>query len=196
MPRTAAQNEAIRDKRKDKIIAKTVKLFAIKGFDAITIDDISKASGCAHGLFYHYFEVKEDLYNAIVTQFETKYASKVLNFNEIETLEPLEAIKAIIHYYYNVLGESEIIVCYARLALNKFYQCNSATKALSGIDLYKELITIIKKGQENGTIKAGLPEDFAKTLISLFLTETGLRLVKKENINSISEEFILSLIAA
>ena len=53
MPRTAAQNEAIRDKRKDKMMNKTLKLFAIKGFDSITIDDISKASNCAHGRFYH-----------------------------------------------------------------------------------------------------------------------------------------------
>ncbi len=195
MPRTAAQNEAIRDKRKDKIITKTVKLFAIKGFDSITIDDISKASSCAHGLFYHYFEVKEDLYNAIVAQFETKYASKVLNFNEIEKMEPLDAVKTIIHYYHSVLDESESIICYSRLALNRFYQCGSATKALSGINLFDELNAIIKKGQENGTLKAGNSEDYTKVLISLFLTETGLRLVKKDGINSISEEFVLSLVA-
>ena len=86
MPRRAAQNEAIRDKRKDKMMNKTLKLFAIKGFDSITIDDISKASNCAHGLFYHYFDVKEDLYNAIVTLYETKYASKLLNYDEIEKM--------------------------------------------------------------------------------------------------------------
>lgn len=195
MPRTAAQNEAIRDKRKDKIITKTVKLFAIKGFDAITIDDISKASNCAHGLFYHYFEVKEDLYNAIVTQFETKNATKVLNFNEIETLEPLEAVKAIIHYYHTVLDESDVIVCYSRLALTKFYQCGSATKALNGIDLFAEMKKIIKKGQENGTFKEGNSDEYAKVLIGLFLIETELRLANKENFAPISEEFMLSLVA-
>ncbi len=195
MPRTAAQNEAIRDKRKDKIITKTVKLFATKGFDTITIDDISKASNCAHGLFYHYFEVKEDLYNAIVTQFETKYASKVLNFNEIEKLEPLDAIKAIIHYYHSVLDEADVIVCYSRLALNKFYQCGTATKALSGIDLYDEIKKIIKKGQENGTLKQGNSDEYAKVLVGLFLTETELRLSVKDGFTPINEEFMLSLVA-
>lgn len=195
MPRTAAQNEAIRDKRKDKIITKTVRLFAIKGFDSITIDDISKASSCAHGLFYHYFEVKEDLYNAIVTQFETKNTADVLNFNEIEEMEPLDAVKAIIHYYHCVLEESDPIVCYSRFALTKFYQCTTATRALSGIDLFAEMKKIIKKGQDNGTLKAGDPEEYAKVLVGLFLTETELRLSNKDGFTPISEEFMLSLVA-
>ena len=40
MPRTPQQNALIRDKRRTKILLKTLKLFAINGFDEVTIDAI------------------------------------------------------------------------------------------------------------------------------------------------------------
>ncbi len=196
MPRTAAQNEAIRDKRKDKIINKTLKLFATKGFDSITIDDISKASNCAHGLFYHYFEVKEDLYNSIVSQYETKYSDKLLNFDELEKLPAYEAIKNIICFYHNVLRENDLLVYYSRLSLTMFYQTRTATKAISGVNMYDELLMLVKKGQEEGSIKKANPDDIVKILLSVFLTETELRLVTKGDFVSMDHTLLLNEIKA
>ena len=65
MPRTPQQNAIIRDKRRTKILLKTLKLFATKGFDEVTIDAISIESACSHGLVYHYFEKKEDIFNGL-----------------------------------------------------------------------------------------------------------------------------------
>ena len=196
MPRTAAQNEAIRDKRKDKIMNKTLKLFAIKGFDSITIDDISKASNCAHGLFYHYFDVKEDLYNAIVTQYETKYATKLLNYDEIEKMPAIDALTNIINFYHNVLFENDLLVCYARLNLNRFYQTRTATKSLGGVDLFILLPQLIAKGQKEGTVKNGNPDDIAKIMMSVFLAETELRLVTKDDFVPMDPSVLIAQIQA
>lgn len=196
MPRTAAQNEAIRDKRKDKIMNKTLKLFSIKGFDSITIDDISKASNCAHGLFYHYFDVKEDLYNAIVTLYETKYSNKLLNYDEIEKMPPYDALKTIIEFYHDVLSESDLLVHYARLNLNRFFQTRTATKALSGTDLFVLLPKLIAKGQEEGSIHNGNPNDIAKIIMSVFLTETELRLIMKDDFKPMDPSFLISQLHA
>lgn len=177
MPRTAAQNEAIRDKRKDKIINKTLKLFATKGFDDITIDDISKVSNCAHGLFYHYFDVKEDLYNATITTYEIRYQAKLLKFDEVEKIGGIDAIRMIVEFYNNIMKENDFLVCYSRLALTKAGMTRTAIKALSGVDFAKELPSIIKKGQEEGSIKKGNPTDLARLLIAILNSETELRLV-------------------
>lgn len=191
MPRTAAQNEAIRDKRKDKIINKTLKLFAGKGFDSVTIDDISKASNCAHGLFYHYFEVKEDLYNSIIMTYETKYASKLLNYDKLCEASGVEGLQMVISFYERIMKENDYLVCFSRLYLNKFYQCRSAIKALSGLDLLEILPKTIKKGQDEGKIKKGDPLDLAKLLISVLLTETELRLSIGEDYIPLDSAFIL-----
>lgn len=192
MPRTAAQNEAIRDKRKDKIINKTVKLFALKGFDSITIDDISKASNCAHGLFYHYFDVKEDLYNAIVAHFETKYADRLLNYEGLEKKTAYQAISDIVHFYHNILNENDGLVSYSRLSLTRFYLCQEAEKPLFGVDMFDELCKLAKKGQEEGTIRNTVDyKDIAKVLMSVFLAETELRLADKENFSPMDPEILL-----
>lgn len=191
MPRTAAQNEAIRDKRKDKIINKTLKLLATKGFDSITIDDISKASNCAHGLFYHYFDVKEDLYNSTVTQFEIKYANKLLNYDGLMNTNGLDGLKMVIDFYDKIIDENDLLVCFSRLYLNKSYQCKTAIKQLNGLDLYKILPTIIKKGQDEGSVKNGNPEDLSRLLISILLTETELRLTMKDGFKPLDPAFIL-----
>lgn len=63
MPRTFKQNEEIKDKRKNQILEKSLILFANIGIKNVTMDEISKYVGCSHGLLYHYFSSKEDLYN-------------------------------------------------------------------------------------------------------------------------------------
>ena len=43
MPRTAAQNKAIKDKRKKRLLEVALKTFAYRGYTDVTIDDITKA---------------------------------------------------------------------------------------------------------------------------------------------------------
>ena len=58
MPRTLEQNEQIRLERINIIMTSAMYLFATKGYDSTTLDEIAKDSGCSHGLLYHYFKNK------------------------------------------------------------------------------------------------------------------------------------------
>ena len=51
MPRTPEQNRIVKDKRKAKITDKALKLFAEVGYNNISVDQITKAVRCSHGLF-------------------------------------------------------------------------------------------------------------------------------------------------
>lgn len=68
MPRTRDQNEAIRDKRRTDILNAAMRLFANRGYDNVSSDDITKAAGCSHGLFYHYYKNKEDVLKDLFEQ--------------------------------------------------------------------------------------------------------------------------------
>lgn len=46
-----------------------MRLFAQKGFDRTTIDDIAEACSIAPGLIYHYFDTKLDLLSAILERY-------------------------------------------------------------------------------------------------------------------------------
>ena len=65
MPRTAEQNNAIKDKRREKILQSSLRVFANANYDKVAIDDINKASHCSHGLFYHYFVSKEAVFRYV-----------------------------------------------------------------------------------------------------------------------------------
>jgi len=68
MPKTPAQNAAIREQTRKHIIEKSLELFATKGFHATSISQIAKASGMAKGALYHYFDGKRDLFAAIIKE--------------------------------------------------------------------------------------------------------------------------------
>ena len=66
MPRTQEQFEIIRTERMNIILTSAMYLFATKGYDSTTLDEIAKDAGCSHGLLYHYFKDKYTLYDYLV----------------------------------------------------------------------------------------------------------------------------------
>lgn len=52
--------------RQEQILDTAMRLFAQKGFDRTTIDDVAEACGVAPGLIYHYFDSKIDLLRSAI----------------------------------------------------------------------------------------------------------------------------------
>lgn len=66
MPKTKEQNENIKSQRKQAIITSALELFATKGFENTSIDDIAKFVNCSHGLIYHYYKSKYEILDVIL----------------------------------------------------------------------------------------------------------------------------------
>ncbi|GBC99875.1 HTH-type transcriptional repressor KstR2 [bacterium HR17] len=58
---TKARRRLQPDMRQEQILQTAMRLFADKGYDRTTIDDIADACGVAPGLIYHYFDSKAEL---------------------------------------------------------------------------------------------------------------------------------------
>ncbi|MCS7187619.1 MAG: helix-turn-helix domain-containing protein, partial [Armatimonadota bacterium] len=54
------------EERQIQIIEAAAKLFAERGFDGTSIDDIAEACGVAPGLIYHYFDSKAEILKALI----------------------------------------------------------------------------------------------------------------------------------
>lgn len=65
-PRSSEDNQKIRDERRMHILLASAKVFARKGLAATRITDVAAAAGMSHGLVYHYFASKDDLFLALV----------------------------------------------------------------------------------------------------------------------------------
>ena len=68
MPKTKEQFEKIRLERIQTILRSALELFALKGYDAVGLDEVTKHANCSHGLLYHYYSGKEELYRAVVEE--------------------------------------------------------------------------------------------------------------------------------
>ena len=60
--------------RRESIVEAATEVFAERGLDAVTMDDIADAAGVAKGTVYLYFDSKEDL----VTALQARYAEGLI----------------------------------------------------------------------------------------------------------------------
>lgn len=67
MPRRPDANQRIRDERHEHILRAAADVFARKGLAATKIADIAAAAQVSHGLIYHYFLSKEEIFTQVVT---------------------------------------------------------------------------------------------------------------------------------
>ena len=64
--RVAQRVRLQRERRIERILTASQRLFSTQAYDAIAIEDLAAAAGMSKGLLYHYFASKRDLYVATV----------------------------------------------------------------------------------------------------------------------------------
>ncbi len=52
---------------KEQILEEALKLFSVKGYDAVSVRDISRAVGIKESSLYYHFKNKQDIFDTIVT---------------------------------------------------------------------------------------------------------------------------------
>src|SRR5690625_13874 len=66
MPRTPEENERIRQRSRENILAAAMELFIKKGYHATSISDVALLAGISKGLLYNYYQGKEQLISEMV----------------------------------------------------------------------------------------------------------------------------------
>lgn len=76
------------EKRREQILEAAEKLFAEKGFDRTTIEDIAEACKVAPGLIYHYFDSKTEILKVLLeSKSPMRKMEEILKSPASETLE-------------------------------------------------------------------------------------------------------------
>ncbi len=172
MPRTAVQNAIIRDKRKTKIMMKTLKLFATRGFDEVTIDGISNESNCSHGLIYHYFEKKDDIFNDLLVLQSEEFKESVFPKDAALAAGGLDGLKIVCEHYENLKNFSKNHLYFAKVNLNRDYSTYTATKKLNGESPLATIATLC----DQAGLAEGVPMsfiDYLNGVISRLISAEG-----------------------
>lgn len=173
MPRTPEQNQNIKDKRRSKLLNHALKAFAMHGYDHTAIDDITKSAKCSHGLFYHYFDSKEKVFSALINEVLTGELRVPLDL----ALEQgsVRGIRTLCDYAANVARSGGKLGYVAKITFFLPDATSLDEDAQAFADAYnveKALVTLIRRGQEDGKVIAGNPNQIARAF--LYLVEGGI----------------------
>jgi AcrR family transcriptional regulator len=158
-PRNEEQNELIKDERREQILSAALKVFATKGFAATKISDIVSKGGMSHGLVYHYFRSKEEIFFDLLKR---AIATSVQSITQVAAspMAPLEKVRAIAKYILGGIENYEDSAYYFMIVLHasvmevpKEFEELISSSSIS----IQSLAGIISEGQKTGEICEGDP---------------------------------------
>ncbi len=180
------------DERRNEIIDTAERLFAIKGYEQCSVNDILTEIGIAKGTFYHYFKSKEEVLDAVINKATDIIAERVsavadnpdLSFDD-KILQLFLAMKIENQMEEGLLEE-----------MHKVENTLMHQKSLvSVIEMLTPILTcVVKKGNQSGAFHCEYPEQFMQIFLSSALTllDNGIFQVSPEKV----PELFIALIAA
>jgi AcrR family transcriptional regulator len=159
MPRTPEQNKRIKDRRRERIMGVALRLFAMQGYDAVTVDDITVGAKCSHGLFYHYFDSKDDIFSAILKE-SVMVGTAMPPFDQALQAGGAKGLKILADYCESAASKSDDLMYYAEIYVTMHMQQTLGEKPelkKNVIEPMHYLKTLIQQGQAEGKIINGNP---------------------------------------
>jgi AcrR family transcriptional regulator len=149
--------------RKNEILDTAEKLFAAKGYEAATINDILEAVKIAKGTFYYHFKSKEEVLDAII---ERHINIGVFKAKEIiaSNLSPLHKFLAIIMAQKPEDNSQDGLISVLHEKDNSKMHVKSLTQTV--LHLSPCLAQVIKEGIEAGLYKTPFPLESAQILLT------------------------------
>ena len=137
--------------RKTQITLAGLRVFCQKGYDGTTVDDIVKQANCSHGLFYHYFKSKKDIFDQVLEMYNQKKNDKLIELlnNEPNYTEKLRIL--IGNLFAEITGDENFAYMYFFFISQKFmYRENNESSPAYPVDRKPPIIMLeefFAKGQ-------------------------------------------------
>ncbi|MCH5585237.1 TetR/AcrR family transcriptional regulator [Shimazuella sp. AN120528] len=172
MPRLAKEQlEQIHKERKIQIAQAATKVFAKHGIAGTKMSMISQAAGISHGLLYHYFNSKDELFTSLVKSAIETSTTEIQKLIEWTGGTPLEKIKLLTESIIDEDGAPFFQLLH--IARNSKDVPDEVKELLTNysLDFYiKQLFPLFKEGQENGQMVEG---DTAELIAAYFTVLSG-----------------------
>lgn len=207
MPKSQEEFDKIKEARKQNIVLAGLKVFCEKGYDGATVDDIAKKAECSHGLFYHYFKSKKEIFDAVIEN-AGKDSDRTVENIMAEELSCREKLFKIVDYLLNHIDRDENFAYYFYFFISQrfYYSMNDIALPPLKKPAKKPLFVIIEElfteGIKNGEFTDKYPvEDCCKLLHSVIqgatlnyiLLPSEMKNTKcKPNVNLIVDLFVNS----
>lgn len=153
------------NKTKRKIFETSMRLFAEKGYDATSIEDITATVGVAKGTLYYHFSSKEEIFNFLVEE-GIKLLQNSIDIKTSKLSSYIDKIKAIILIEIKIVVKYEDLI---KILLNQFWGTEERNQKCQQY-IYNYINTIeeiVNAGIEVGEIKQGDSKAIASEIYGL-----------------------------
>lgn len=153
------------NKTKRKIFETSMKLFAEKGYDATSIEEITATVGVAKGTLYYHFSSKEEIFNFLVEE-GIKLIQNSIAIKTSKLSNYIDKIKAIVLIQIKIVVKYEDIIT---ILLSQFWGKEARNQKCKKhvYDYINTIENIVKEGIDAGQIKQGNPEAIASEIYAL-----------------------------
>ncbi|MFM1654302.1 TetR/AcrR family transcriptional regulator [Brevibacillus sp. B_LB10_24] len=165
-PLNDEQLHLIRDERREQILLAALRVFAARGIVGTKMSMIASEAGISHGLLYHYFKSKDELFTTLV---EGAMAAADDEMRRVADLpgSPIEKIKGLTQAILDESGSPFFMLIHqARISDGVPEKVNQLLEDYSMKTFVEQLLPIFLEGQKTGEIAADNPEE----LIASYLT--------------------------
>ena len=164
---------AFRQDKRARILDAAVKVFAGRGFHSATVAEIARAAGVADGTIYLYFKSKDDL---LLRLFDEKMTDLLAEARAALASEPSapEKLRRFIQLHLSVVERNPELASVLIVELRQsaqFLKAADRNKLAAYVDLIAE---VVRAGQENGELTAGISPAAVKRAIFGALDELAL----------------------
>ncbi|NQX62731.1 TetR/AcrR family transcriptional regulator [Paenibacillus qinlingensis] len=167
MPRLKEdQLKKIYEERKQQITLAAVRIFAQRGLPGTKISMITAEAGVSHGLFYHYFKTKEELFTSLVREAIETSMKEMDSLSQL-TVSPIEKIKILTQGMLDENGAPYFMLLHRARNFEEVPEEVSQLIQQYPVDVYvKLLLPLFEEGQQRGEVADGEAEE----LIASYLT--------------------------
>lgn len=147
------------NKTKRKIFETSMKLFAEKGYDATSIEEITATVGVAKGTLYYHFSSKEEIFNFLVEE-GVKLLKNSISIKTANLESSIDKLRAIVLIQIKVLVKYE---SFMTIILSQIWGSDPRSKMCRAyVFEYIQMIEeIVKEGIKKGEIVEGDPNVIA-----------------------------------
>ena len=153
------------NKTKRKIFETSMKLFAEKGYEATSIEEITATVGVAKGTLYYHFSSKEEIFNFLIEE-GIKLLQNSVDIKTAKRNNYIDKIKAIVLIQIKIVAKYEDIIT---IILSQFWGNEERHKKLQNLvyEYIGQIEKIVQQGIEKGEIKNGDARAIASEIYGL-----------------------------
>jgi AcrR family transcriptional regulator len=171
------------NKTKRKIFETSMKLFAEKGYDATSIEEITATVGVAKGTLYYHFSSKEEIFNFLIEE-GVKLLQNSIDIKTSKLENYIDKLKAVILIQIKIVNKYEDFIT---ILLSQFYGKEARNKMCQKhvYEYIDKIEKIVEEGINAGQIKNGNPKVIASEIYALIASTLVYKLKNNEEMDVI-----------